>query len=123
MTKGDTDAHDTRAAGGGGCGEVHGVGRVCCGILPRRGPTGRLPSGDPPPPLPSSLAREGDPGRGGLQGARPRAWQLGGPASRGLTPPLHPAPRVGLDTDILPYVVRKESAGELNFRVTRLLNK
>eukprot|EP00976_Prorocentrum_cordatum_P063661 1177172-Prorocentrum_minimum.AAC.2 len=28
--------------------------------------------------------REGDPGRGGLQGARPRAWQLGGPASRGL---------------------------------------
>eukprot|EP00959_Pyramimonas_sp_CCMP1952_P189098 3955373-Pyramimonas_sp.AAC.1 len=25
---------------------------------------------------------EGDlPGRGGLQGARPRAWQLGGPAS------------------------------------------
>eukprot|EP00976_Prorocentrum_cordatum_P077486 1182711-Prorocentrum_minimum.AAC.3 len=28
--------------------------------------------------------REGDLGRGGLQGARPRAWQLGGPASRGL---------------------------------------
>eukprot|EP00959_Pyramimonas_sp_CCMP1952_P272783 5702577-Pyramimonas_sp.AAC.1 len=25
--------------------------------------------------------REGDPGRGGLQGARPRAWHLGGPAS------------------------------------------
>eukprot|EP00976_Prorocentrum_cordatum_P088536 1187346-Prorocentrum_minimum.AAC.2 len=28
--------------------------------------------------------REGDPGRGGLQGARPRAGQLGGPASHGL---------------------------------------
>eukprot|EP00959_Pyramimonas_sp_CCMP1952_P358034 7496621-Pyramimonas_sp.AAC.1 len=28
--------------------------------------------------------REGDPGRGGLQGTRPRAGQLGGPASRGL---------------------------------------
>eukprot|EP00976_Prorocentrum_cordatum_P104299 1193824-Prorocentrum_minimum.AAC.1 len=27
---------------------------------------------------------EGDPGGGGLQGTRPRAWQLGGPASRGL---------------------------------------
>eukprot|EP00959_Pyramimonas_sp_CCMP1952_P390410 8180967-Pyramimonas_sp.AAC.1 len=27
---------------------------------------------------------EGDPGRGGLQGTRPRAGQLGGPASRGL---------------------------------------
>eukprot|EP00976_Prorocentrum_cordatum_P114488 1195855-Prorocentrum_minimum.AAC.7 len=25
------------------------------------------------------------PGRGGLQGARPRTWQLGGPASRGLS--------------------------------------
>eukprot|EP00976_Prorocentrum_cordatum_P085135 1185941-Prorocentrum_minimum.AAC.1 len=29
-------------------------------------------------------SREGDPGRGGLQGTRPRAGQLGGPASRGL---------------------------------------
>eukprot|EP00976_Prorocentrum_cordatum_P061509 1176337-Prorocentrum_minimum.AAC.2 len=28
--------------------------------------------------------REGDPGRGGQQGTRPRAGQLGGPASRGL---------------------------------------
>eukprot|EP00959_Pyramimonas_sp_CCMP1952_P429324 8991556-Pyramimonas_sp.AAC.2 len=28
--------------------------------------------------------REGDPGGGGLQGTRPSAWQLGGPASRGL---------------------------------------
>ena len=28
---------------------------------------------------------EGDPGRGGLQGTRPRAGQLGGPASRGLS--------------------------------------
>eukprot|EP00976_Prorocentrum_cordatum_P062404 1176707-Prorocentrum_minimum.AAC.3 len=27
---------------------------------------------------------EGDPGRGGLQGTRPRAGRLGGPASRGL---------------------------------------
>eukprot|EP00976_Prorocentrum_cordatum_P076604 1182375-Prorocentrum_minimum.AAC.1 len=27
--------------------------------------------------------REGDPGRGGLQGTRPHAGQLGGPASRG----------------------------------------
>eukprot|EP00976_Prorocentrum_cordatum_P070799 1180073-Prorocentrum_minimum.AAC.1 len=31
------------------------------------------------------LKEEGDPGRGGLQGTRPRAGQLGGPASRGLT--------------------------------------
>eukprot|EP00976_Prorocentrum_cordatum_P108312 1194817-Prorocentrum_minimum.AAC.2 len=31
-----------------------------------------------------AAAREGDPGRGGLQGARPCAWQLGGPASRSL---------------------------------------
>eukprot|EP00959_Pyramimonas_sp_CCMP1952_P204806 4282737-Pyramimonas_sp.AAC.1 len=29
------------------------------------------------------VRREGDPGRGGLQGTRPRAGQLGGPASRG----------------------------------------
>eukprot|EP00959_Pyramimonas_sp_CCMP1952_P150050 3139849-Pyramimonas_sp.AAC.1 len=28
---------------------------------------------------------EGDPGRGGLQGTRPRAEQLGGPASHGLS--------------------------------------
>eukprot|EP00959_Pyramimonas_sp_CCMP1952_P431032 9027495-Pyramimonas_sp.AAC.1 len=28
--------------------------------------------------------REGDPSGGGLQGTRPRAWQLGGPTSRGL---------------------------------------
>eukprot|EP00976_Prorocentrum_cordatum_P078170 1182992-Prorocentrum_minimum.AAC.1 len=31
------------------------------------------------------LNTEGDPGRGGLQGTRPRAGQLGGPASRGLS--------------------------------------
>eukprot|EP00959_Pyramimonas_sp_CCMP1952_P219632 4592209-Pyramimonas_sp.AAC.1 len=30
--------------------------------------------------------REGDPGGGGLQGTRPRAGRLGGPASRGLAP-------------------------------------
>eukprot|EP00976_Prorocentrum_cordatum_P059583 1175562-Prorocentrum_minimum.AAC.1 len=29
--------------------------------------------------------REGDPGRGGLQGTRPRAGQLGRPAPRGLS--------------------------------------
>ena len=41
-----------------------------------------------------SVVREGVPGRGGLQGTRPRAGQLGGPASRGL--------------------VRKQSTGESN---------
>eukprot|EP00976_Prorocentrum_cordatum_P092404 1188921-Prorocentrum_minimum.AAC.3 len=37
---------------------------------------------------------EGDPGRGGLQGTRPRAGQLGGPASRGLRvcPGVRPSP-------------------------------
>eukprot|EP00976_Prorocentrum_cordatum_P117755 1196357-Prorocentrum_minimum.AAC.1 len=39
--------------------------------------------------------REGDPGRGGLQGTRPRAGQLGGPASRGLSPELMTKRRVG----------------------------
>eukprot|EP00959_Pyramimonas_sp_CCMP1952_P069950 1460358-Pyramimonas_sp.AAC.1 len=32
----------------------------------------------------SPVGEEGDPGRGGLQGTRPRAGQLGGPASHGL---------------------------------------
>eukprot|EP00959_Pyramimonas_sp_CCMP1952_P361527 7571408-Pyramimonas_sp.AAC.2 len=32
----------------------------------------------------SHVGAEGDPGGGGLQGARPRAGQLEGPASRGL---------------------------------------
>eukprot|EP00959_Pyramimonas_sp_CCMP1952_P442635 9266113-Pyramimonas_sp.AAC.1 len=42
---------------------------------------------------PSTAAqREGDPGRGGLQGTRPRTGQLGGPASRGLLLLLRPRP-------------------------------
>eukprot|EP00959_Pyramimonas_sp_CCMP1952_P117084 2447450-Pyramimonas_sp.AAC.1 len=37
-----------------------------------------------PPRTVREEKRREPPGRGGLQGARPRAWQLGGPTSRGL---------------------------------------
>eukprot|EP00959_Pyramimonas_sp_CCMP1952_P136765 2862019-Pyramimonas_sp.AAC.1 len=37
------------------------------------------------PNLPKLPRREGDPGGGGQQGTRPRAGQLGGPASRGVS--------------------------------------
>eukprot|EP00959_Pyramimonas_sp_CCMP1952_P147030 3077387-Pyramimonas_sp.AAC.1 len=44
----------------------------------------RLPAGGGPPQGESGEQIEGDPGRGGHQGTRPRAWQLEGPPSRGL---------------------------------------
>eukprot|EP00976_Prorocentrum_cordatum_P112370 1195520-Prorocentrum_minimum.AAC.3 len=63
----------------------------------------------------SQPTREGDPGGGGLQGTRPRAWQLGGPASRGLRGVFglvpstldhsYPIP-VRLDTDTVKWNVK-----------------
>eukprot|EP00959_Pyramimonas_sp_CCMP1952_P341597 7155564-Pyramimonas_sp.AAC.1 len=76
-------------------GKVLGVLRVCLRVLrvclrgappTRRGREAlRVAGSFEECPAPTGGGRrDGDPGRGGLQGARPRAWQLGGPASRGL---------------------------------------
>eukprot|EP00976_Prorocentrum_cordatum_P068638 1179224-Prorocentrum_minimum.AAC.1 len=66
-------------------------------------------------PLPSSaqcynhgrVLEVGDPGRGGLQGTRPRAGQLGGPASRGLSvcSGSRPSPHTTPNLSPLYYVV------------------
>eukprot|EP00976_Prorocentrum_cordatum_P116763 1196208-Prorocentrum_minimum.AAC.2 len=78
---------------------------------PARGPVPCRPPLPGPPPFTPSIdrarpmcicatsnimrRREGGPGRGGLQGTRPRAGQLGRPAPRGLLISAFPGWRVG----------------------------
>eukprot|EP00976_Prorocentrum_cordatum_P097315 1190941-Prorocentrum_minimum.AAC.3 len=55
-----------------------------CGRVVARGPCAERWGPHQPGVRPRSY-REGYPGRGGLQGPRPRAGQLGRPAPRGLS--------------------------------------